>query len=219
MGDSLGRLLGNAALYVAVQKGIGADRIRHRCLEEAALKPGERVLDVGCGPAYYLDRLPAVSYVGFDTSAAYLAHARRRHAGRGDFRRGIVTAERLRELGEFDAVLLFGLLHHLDDPECGTLLDLCASALAPGGRVVSCDPVVHKGQSRVSRWMSEHDRGGYVRAPEAYEHLAAARFGELETSLLDTLSRVPASHYLMRMAGPLVPASCPVETGSPATGS
>ncbi len=199
----LRQTLDNPAFYIALQKGIGADRIRYRCLDEAELKPGDRVLDVGCGPAYYFDRLPEVEYVGFDTSEPYIAYARRRFGGRGDFRCGILAAEQLSELGQFDVVLLFGLLHHLDDADCLTLLDLSARALAPGGRVVSCDTTVHEGQHRVSRWMSENDRGQYVRWPKSYDSLARARFGELETTVLDTLSRVPTSIYMMRMAAPL----------------
>jgi SAM-dependent methyltransferase len=199
----LRQTLDNPAFYIALQKGIGADRIRYRCLDEAELKPGDRVLDVGCGPAYYFDRLPEVEYVGFDTSEPYIAYARRRFGGRGDFRCGILAAEQLSELGQFDVVLLFGLLHHLDDADCLTLLDLSARALAPGGRVVSCDTTVHEGQHRVSRWMSENDRGQYVRWPKSYDSLARARFGELETNVLDTLSRVPTSIYIMRMAAPL----------------
>jgi SAM-dependent methyltransferase len=200
----LQKTLGNVSLYIAVQKGIGADRIRYRCLDEAELKPGDRVLDLGCGPAYYLDRVPKVDYVGFDTSEAYVAYARRRYGERGDFRCEIFTAEHLGELGQFDAVLLLGLLHHLDDAQCATLLDLSARALAPGGRVVSCDPTLHEGQRRVSRWMSENDRGEYVRPPKSYDRMARASFGNLETQVLDALTRVPTSHYMMRMGAPLV---------------
>lgn len=202
----LRQTLGNVGLYIAVQKGIGADRIRYRCLDEAELKPGDRVLDVGCGPAYYFDRLPEVDYVGFDTSAPYVAYARRHFGDRGEFRCEILTGDHLAGLGQFDAVLLFGLLHHLDDGQCATLLDLAARSLAPGGRVISCDPVLHPGQNRVSRWMSENDRGEYVRRPEAYDSMAGVSFGEVETHVLDTLSRIPTSHYMMRMAAPLVPA-------------
>ena len=199
----LRQTLDNVGLYIALQKGIGADRIRYRCLDEAELKPGDRVLDVGCGPAYYFDWLPEVEYVGFDTSERYVAYARRRYGERGDFRCEILTAEHLSKLGQFDAVLLLGLLHHLDDADSASLLDLSAKALAPGGRVVSCDTTVHEGQRRVSRWMSENDRGGYVRRPESYDSLARARFGELETHLLYDLTRVPTSIYMMRMAAPL----------------
>ena len=198
----LARLLGNVGLYIAVQKGIGADRIRYRCLDEVELKPGDRVLDVGCGPAYYFNRLPEVKYVGFDTSEPYIAYARRRFGKRGDFRCGVLADEHLSELGQFDAVLLFGLLHHLDDAHCAALLDLTARLLAPGGRVVSCDTTVHEGQRRVSRWMSENDRGEHVRQPKSYDSLARAHFGELETTMLDTLSRLPTSIYMMRMTAP-----------------
>jgi SAM-dependent methyltransferase len=198
------QILGNANWYIALQKGIGADRIRYRCLDEAELKPGERVLDVGCGPAYYFGRLPEVDYVGFDTSEPYVTYARRRYGDRGDFRCEVLAAEHLSELGQFDAVLLFGLLHHLDDAQCATLLDLSARALTPGGRVVSCDTALHQGQNRVSRWMSKNDRGEYVRRPESYDSMARASFGELETHLLDSLTWVPTSIYMMRMAAPLV---------------
>jgi SAM-dependent methyltransferase/putative flippase GtrA len=203
--SQLRKPLGNVGLYIALQKGIGADLVRYHCLDEAELKPGDRVLDVGCGPAYYFGRLPKVDYVGFDTSEAYVAYARQRYGEQGDFRCATLTADRLSELGQFDAVLLFGLLHHLDDTQCALLLDLSARALAPGGRVVSCDPTLHEGQHWVSRWMSQNDRGDYVRRPESYDRLARASFADLQTRVLDTLTRVPTSHYMMRMASPLEP--------------
>ncbi len=131
-------------------------------------------------------------------------YARRHFGDRADFRCEILTADHLPELGQFDAVLLFGLLHHLDDGQCAILLDLAARSLTPGGRVVSCDPVLHTDQNRVSRWMSENDRGEHVRRPEGYDRLARASFGERDTRLLDTLSRIPTSHYMMRLAAPLV---------------
>ena len=199
----LRQTLSNVGLYIAVQKGIGADRVRYRCLEEAELKPGQRVLDVGCGPAYYFGRLPEVEYVGFDTSEPYVAYARKHYGQRGDFRCEILTADHLDDLGQFDAVLLFGLLHHLSDEQCATLLDLSARALAPGGRVVTCDPTLHEGQTRISRWMSENDRGEYVRKPAVYDKLARASFGQAETTVLDTLSRIPTSHYMMRLTAPI----------------
>jgi len=196
-------LLGNVGLYLALQKGVGADRVRYRCLEEAELKPGDRVLDVGCGPAYYFDRLPDVKYVGFDTSPAYIAYARKRYGDRGDFRCELLTEAHLAELRPVDVVLLFGLLHHLSDDDSATLLDLAARALGPGGRVISIDPCLHPGQGRISRWMSENDRGEYVRTPERFEALARASFGEVSAEVLDKVSRVPASHYMMRMSAPL----------------
>src|SRR6516162_6061713 len=101
----LRQALDKPVFYIALQKGIGADRIRYRCLDEAELKPGDRVLDVGCGPAYYFDRLPEVAYVGFDTSEPYVAYARKHFGDRGEFRCEILTADHLEQLGQFDSVL------------------------------------------------------------------------------------------------------------------
>src|SRR5439155_16991053 len=55
-------LLGHVPLYVALQRALGADRLRYRCLDELALSDGDTVIDVGCGPAYYFNRLPKVRY-------------------------------------------------------------------------------------------------------------------------------------------------------------
>jgi len=199
------QLLANVHLYVGLQKGLGTDRVRYWCLEAAELRPGDRVLDVGCGPAYYLDRLRRdVEYYGFDTDEPYLAHARAKFGDRGEFRCETLTTDSLAGLPPFQAVLLFGLLHHLSDDECATLLDVAARSLAPGGRVISVDPCLHPGQGRVSRWLAINDRGEHVRAPEAFDALAKASFGEVSSEILGNLMRVPYSQYVMRMTVPLV---------------
>ena len=64
------------------------DALRRRGLARAALavRPGERVLDVGCGPGFYCAELleevgPDGSVVGLDGSAQMLALAERRCGG------------------------------------------------------------------------------------------------------------------------------------------
>lgn len=203
--ESLRRLLGNVHLYIGLQRGLGTDRVRYWCLDAAELKPGDTVLDVGCGPAYYLDRLPRdVAYYGFDTSEPYLAHARAKFGDRGEFHHGRLTGHSLADLPAFDAVLLFGLLHHLSDDDCAGLLDVAARSLAPGGRLISVDPCTHPGQGRVSRWLAVNDRGEHVRAPEAFDALARQSFADVDSQIRGDLMRVPYSQYVMRMSGPIV---------------
>ena len=56
--------------------------------------PGETVLDLGCGPAYYLGRLPRdIRYFGFDTSTRYIEHARKRWGDGPQFRDEVFTEE------------------------------------------------------------------------------------------------------------------------------
>lgn len=196
-------LLGHEALYVALQRGLGADRLRYRCLEELALADGDTVIDVGCGPAYYFGRLPKVRYYGFDTSPRYIAHARRRWGSdRAEFRCEVFGEQHLAELPPANAILLLGLLHHLSDAECEHLLSVAARALAPNGRVITVDPTLEPRQGRISRWMSENDRGEYVRTPEAYVALGRGSFEDVGGEVVDDATRIPTSHWMMRLRTP-----------------
>lgn len=198
---SVRRLLSNVHFYVALQKGLGADRLRRLALEVANIQPGDSVLDVGCGPAYYLDQLPSDAvYQGFDTHEPYLAFARQRwpHA---TFHHGVFNEDSLPESTRFDVVLLLGLLHHVDDAEAASLLALCARRLAPGGRVISADTAYVAGQNRVARWVADNDRGEYVRAPSEYRRLAATAFGQVDGLVIDVM-RIPTSMWLMTSERP-----------------
>lgn len=196
-------LLGHHRLYVALQRTVGADRLRYRCLDELALADGDTVIDVGCGPAYYFGSLPKVRYIGFDTSQHYIAHARDRWgSAQAEFRCEIFGTEHLAELPPADAVLLLGLLHHLSDEQCLDLLEVAARALAPGGRVISVDPTFEPNQGRISRWMSANDRGEYVRTPEGFVDLARHAFEDVNGEVVDDATRIPSSHWLMRMRKP-----------------
>lgn len=196
-------LLGHEALYVALQKGLGADRLRYRCLDELALVDGDTIIDVGCGPAYYFERLPKVRYYGFDTSEKYIAHARKRWGSdQAEFRCEIFGEQHLAVIPPANAILLLGLLHHLSDEECRHLLRVSAKALAPGGRVIAVDPTLEPGQGRISRWMSENDRGEHVRTPEAFVALGRGSFGDVDGEIIDTATRIPTTHWMMRMRTP-----------------
>ena len=202
-------LLGHVQVYVALQRGIGSDRLRYRCLDELALKSGDRVIDVGCGPAYYFERLPeGITYHGFDTSERYIDYATKRWGHKAEFRQEIFTEHHLSVIPPVNAVMLLGLLHHLSDEQCRQLLSLAGRALAPGGRVISVDTVFEPTQGRISRWMSANDRGEYVREPEGFTSLAQEYFKDVDAEVVNDATRIPSSHWMMRMSNPL-PASQP----------
>lgn len=162
------------------------------------------MVDVGCGPAYYFDRLPQpLTYHGFDTEPRYIEWARKRWGDVATFHLGWFDAEAAAALAPVDAVMLLGLLHHLPDDEAVGLLELSARVLAPGGRVVAVDPCFEPAQGRISRWMSENDRGDHVREPAAFAALASTWFGTVEGEVLSELTRIPSSHWIMHMSDPL----------------
>ena len=57
-------------------------------------KPGDRVLDIGCGTGVMLHHLPDVEYVGFDMSEAYIDACRKRFGNRGSIHIGTIAATR-----------------------------------------------------------------------------------------------------------------------------
>ncbi|NCZ87184.1 MAG: class I SAM-dependent methyltransferase, partial [Actinobacteria bacterium] len=73
--------------------------------------PKARILDVGCGPADVVSRLGDVNYLGIDHNPKYIETARTRFGSRAEFHCWDVTDTRLTALGEFDIVLMLGVLH------------------------------------------------------------------------------------------------------------
>ena len=199
-------VLARVPAYVAFQRGIGADRLRDLCISESGVQPGDTVVDIGCGPAYYFDRLPhPVTYFGFDTNQAYIDWARDKYGDRGTFHCGVFDAEQAARLPQADVVLLLGLLHHLSDDDSAAVLDLSASILAPGGRVVSVDTCFDDAQGRLSRWVSDNDRGEYVRPSSEFAALAERRFERVDVTPLSHTLRMPAAFCMMRMTQPRQP--------------
>jgi SAM-dependent methyltransferase len=105
----------------------------------AAVPPGARVLDVGCGLTDLASRLP--SYAGCDRWDEVLEENRRRHPRARFFAWDVLAAdapEGVRAAGPFDAVLMLALLEHLADPAAA--LRRVAPLLSPAGRVVVTTP-------------------------------------------------------------------------------
>ena len=106
-------------------------RLGEPLIERLAPRPGERILDLGCGDGALTAALAATraAVVGVDASAAQVAAARARGL---DAR--VMAGERLAFEGEFDAVFSNAALHWMTDPDA--VLAGVRRALVPGGRFV-----------------------------------------------------------------------------------
>lgn len=198
--------LSHARVHQAVQNLLGGPRSRGRFFDEhVQAKPGERLLDVGCGTGIALDHLPeGIDYVGVDLSEAYIADAQRRYGaqGRGRFASCDVSEVQEQCGGPYDVVLAKGLLHHLDDAQVRTLLRDVAPLLAPGGRVVTFDGAYTPDQSRLARWIISRDRGQDVRPVEGYADLARQFFADVQVHVRHDLLRVPYTHCILDCRSP-----------------
>jgi SAM-dependent methyltransferase len=133
--ERLWRPLGGRLLMGAMGPGM---RDEHRIAREMlALSPGDRVLDVACGPGNFTrgfaSATPGGLVVGIDASRTMLAHAVR-DTENADvaYVRGDACALPFRD-GSFDAVCCFAALYLIERPM--RALDEIARVLAPGGRV------------------------------------------------------------------------------------
>jgi ubiquinone/menaquinone biosynthesis C-methylase UbiE len=112
----------------------GDTRFRRRVVDAWRIRPGDRVLELGCGTGLMtrllLDRGAVVT--GVDRSEPMLARARRR-APEATFVSSDVT--RFSTAESFDRVILSYILHELDAPARAAALSLASGALAPGGLV------------------------------------------------------------------------------------
>lgn len=161
------------------------------------LEPGMRVLDLGCGPADILSFLPDVDYVGYDISADYIEKARQKYPDWGEFHCRAVAPGMVEGQAKFDVVTALGVLHHLTDDEAKALLEVAKNNLKPGGHLVTFDGVYVDGQSRIARWMLDHDRGNHVRYAEEYVGLAKRYFATVDVTLRDDMLRLPYNHCIM----------------------
>lgn len=190
-------------LYVASQYAVGAQRVRKMCIDELGPRSGQRLLDVGCGPAYYRDWLPNdITYFGFDTDVRAIAWAKERFAGRGTFIAETYGAAHADQYGPFDGILLMGLLHHLDDAQANNLLALCARSLKPGGRAISLDTCYDPRMSRTATWLAGKDQGEYVRQSHEFTLLAERHFGGVRTRLVGDHGTILTAQFLMVLEAP-----------------
>lgn len=168
-------------------------------VELAGIRAGERVLDLGCGPADVVAFLPdGVDYVGIDVSADYVEAARQRFGARGRFVCAALKDVAADERDAFDVVLGHGVLHHVDDGEATSAFALARDVLRSDGRMVTIDPCLVDDQPRLARWLVKKDRGQFVRSPAAYEALARTAFARVEGEVRHDLLRIPYTHFIMR---------------------
>ncbi|HET7212025.1 MAG TPA: class I SAM-dependent methyltransferase [Terriglobia bacterium] len=126
-------------LYDPITKLTGADAAKRMLLDQAALRPSHRVLDIGCGTgtlALLIKHLyPDVEVVGLDPDPKALARARKKAVRAGvaiQFDQGFSDELPYPE-ASFDRVFSSFMFHHLHEEDRSKTLSNVRKVLVPGG--------------------------------------------------------------------------------------
>lgn len=145
------------------------DVVRRRAIVREALgaQAGERIIDIGCGPGFYVAELleevgPEGSVLGVDAAEAMLAVAGKRCEGHqnASFQRADATSLPAED-ESFDAALSVQVMEYV--PDVGAALAEIYRVLRPGGRVVIWDV-----DWETLSWYST-DAGRMERAKQAFD--------------------------------------------------
>lgn len=185
-------------VYNFFQNLVGASRFRDSYVKSyVQAKPGDKILDIGCGTSEILEFLPdAIAYIGYDLSPDYISAAKSRYGTRGQWYCAEVSKMPMAELGSFDIVMANGVLHHLDDKDASKLAEIAAKSLKVSGRFCTFDGCFLKDQNSLARYLIANDRGQNVRTPEGYVALIQPYFSTVELTIRHDMLRIPYSHAI-----------------------
>jgi SAM-dependent methyltransferase len=189
-----------------------------RLLEQAAIRPGERVLDLGCGTgtlAVAIKRAhPDARVAGLDADGQILAQAERKAAAAGvgvEFVEGF-SDDLPFEDGAFDVVVSTLFFHHLTSETKRATLREVARILAPAGRL-------HIGDWGKPRDPLMHVPFLLARMIDGFEVTAANARGELPAMIgAAGLSDAKVEHELRAPLGTVALLSARRRPDAPADG-
>lgn len=160
------------ALRWTLEGGFVAHR---RLLKEHFSTAPDNVLDCGCGTGIFASCFPGQSYTGIDISRDYIQRAREQHRG---YRFQVMDASSLQFPSEsFEAVIVSGVLHHLESSLAKKVLSEVSRVLKPAGKLLMWEDVpTRNAWNVVGKLVHRLDAGEHIRPAFEYARLLDAQF-------------------------------------------
>ena len=149
-------------LYDPVVKLLGANQARAELIEQADLRPDQRILDLGCGTGTFVVHLkknyPSLTVVGLDPDAKALRRAQKKIS------RAHVSVQLDEGFADelpygdesFDRVLSSFMFHHLDQQDREKTLREVLRVLRTGGSFHLLDFAAHGSHGLLERMVNSH---------------------------------------------------------------
>ena len=143
-----------------------------------------KILDIGCGTGKILESLPAVDYYGYDISKKYINYAKKKYKSkRNKFYCKKFNINEVDNIPKIDFILLFGVIHHLEDGELHELFPVIKKVLKKNGKIITCDPIYIKKQNIIGHFLIKNDVGKNVRNKENYLKLLRKHFRNIKFNI------------------------------------
>lgn len=195
-------ILSSPILYNLLQRIVGAMKARKVLINSySGIKQGYKILDIGCGTGYIVNYLQdGVTYVGFDVSSNYIKYAQNKYINPNySFNCEHLTKEALSKYGQFDIVMMNGLIHHLNDNDSLNILNLAKHYLKESGTIIGIDGCYTEGLDFITWWMLKNDRGIFVRNKTDYDLLFKMVFKSVFSEMRDDISYIPYNFLIWKL--------------------
>ena len=177
-------LINSPIIYKLIQKVMSGTSFRKKIITKNIKKKNLKILDIGCGPAEIINYIPRCEYFGFDIDKRSINYAKKKYPGKNyHFFCKRFNREELNKLPKFDFVILFGIMHHLDNHQVNVILNLCKKKMKKNSKLLTEDPIFIKNQNFIAKFLISRDRGMNVRKKEEYINLLKSHFKNLKSKI------------------------------------
>ena len=174
------KILTYPLIYSLWQKIMSGESTR-AALVKNIINKNDTVLDIGCGTAKILESLPLVNYYGYDINKNHISYAKKKYGlKKNNFYCKKFNTKESKKLPKFDLVLLFGIMHHLENHELNDILLTLKKNLKKNGKLITCDPVFTKKQNFIANFLIKNDAGNNVRNKNDYLKLLGKNFKNIK---------------------------------------
>jgi len=194
-------ILGKHCVYNLFQEIVGGNSARKKFISDyVKANAGDKIVEIGCGPAQLLPWLVNIRYIGIDTNKDYIDSAKKEYRSQGLFLLGDTKLyEDDTRVLDADIVICSAILHHLNDDEAVHAIKFAYKVLKKGGRLVCGEPCWVPNQGYISKWILSNDRGKNIRDEEGYKRIMRGIFKNSNISSIIDLKplRIPSTSVII----------------------